>query len=154
MLLPKNTDPITTTTQKLTMDQYLSKKQDNLFGVLEIPSLKIKQPIYQLGTKENNVDQNVMLLEHNEKWISLAAHSGTGTHAYFKNLNRVQIGDVIEIRYQNQTEQYLFLKKEEVKKTGTILIEEQEFPFLVLITCSKTNHQIQEVYYAKLNKIY
>ena len=45
-------------------------------------------------------------------------------------------------------------KKEEVKKTGTILIEEQEFPFLVLITCSKTNHQIQEVYYAKLNKIY
>ena len=50
------------THQKL-IDHYLEQKQPmDLFGILEIPSLNINQPIYPKDHKENHVDKHVMLL--------------------------------------------------------------------------------------------
>lgn len=146
--LTRDTNTITTTTQKIAMDQYLEQKE-NLFGIIEIPSLNLKQPIYPIGSKENNVDQNIMLLEQTDHLLALASHSGNGPHAYFQKLSNISFQEPIKIIKGDETKEYHIWKMEEVKKTGTILIEEYNFPYLVLITCSKTKNQIQEVYYAK-----
>ena len=144
----RDTNTITTTTQKIAMDQYLEQKEE-LFGIIEIPSLNLKQPIYPIGNKENNVDKNIMLLEQGDNFLALASHSGNGPHAYFQNLSKISSQDPIKIIRGDETKEYYVWKMEEVKKTGTIFIEDYDFPYLILITCSKTKNQIQEVYYAK-----
>lgn len=146
---------INAVTNKYNMDNYLEASESNfLFGILEIPSLNLKQPLYQKDQKENNVDQNVMILEKSDTFLALAAHSGNGPHAYFKNLDQLSKNDKIIIKTSSKIQEYQYFKREEVKKNGTIFVENYNFSYLVLITCSKTNNQIQEVFYAKLTKIY
>ena len=160
LFIPKEERLILTETQKQDMDRYYTQDEtrQDLFGILEIPSLNIKNPIYKKGMKENNVDENIQLLEENisnnlkSNFIVLAGHSGNGTHAYFKNLYQLQEKEAIFFSYQNQKKEYQFFKKEEVPKTGVVYIENYDFPYLVLITCSKTKEDIQEVYYAKFIK--
>ncbi len=144
---------LTTSTKNIIMDQYM-EKQITLYGILEIPNIKVKQPIYPKNAKENNVDKNIMLLEETDKFIALAAHSGNGIHAYFRDLNKISLNDKILLFKENKTYEYVLDKKEEVIKNGTVEIEIFETNYLILITCSKTKDNIQEVYYAKLSKIY
>lgn len=124
----------------------------DVLGVLEIPEIQLKMPIYTLNSKENNVDKNITLLKESilppseKSEIILAAHSGTGPHAYFKNLDKVKEKSIISFSYQNQIYRYEVIAKKEVLKNGTISLENYEKPHIVLITCSKTNDQIQEVY--------
>ena len=40
-------------------------------------------------------------------------------------------------------------KKEEKLKNGTLVLDNYDFPHIILITCSKTKDNIQEIYYAK-----
>lgn len=160
LCIPKQENIILTKVQKQDMDRYYTqeKTKQNLFGILEIPSLNIKNPIYQKEEKENNVDKNVQLLEENissnkkSNYIVLAAHSGNGIHAYFKDLYRLKEKESIIFHYQNERREYQFFKKENVAKTGVVYLENYDFPYLVLITCSKTKDDIQEVYYAKFIK--
>lgn len=146
-------------TQKKVIEEYYSetKENPNLFGILDIPTIQLKNPIYQKGNKENQVDKNVELLketisEEKNGFVVLAAHSGNGVHAYFKNLDKLKIEDKMILDYQGQKLEYQYFKKEEVPKTGTVYLEKYSFSYLALITCSKTNNKTQEVYYAKLIK--
>ncbi len=138
------------------MDRYFQKEEENsdLFAILEIPSINVKQPIYQKESENNQVDKNVTLIDYKREEanfsIVLAAHSGNGIHSYFTNLNQLQTGDIIKLYIHNQTFEFLYLKKEEVKKTGTVEIKDYNFTYLVLITCSESKKDIQEIYYAKL----
>jgi LPXTG-site transpeptidase (sortase) family protein len=146
---------ITTQSTNYKMDDYLKNNDSTiLFGLLEIPVLNLHQPLYQPEQKENHVDKNVMILESTENFLALASHSGNGPHAYFRTLDKLKLEDKIIIKTHENQKEYQYFKKEEVKKTGTILLENYDFSYLVLITCSKTNDKIQEVYYAKLTKIY
>lgn len=147
-----------TTTQKLDMDSYYEKKNNGVFGILEIPSIKLKNPIYSLKEPQNNVDKNIELLEETitkQKGTSilvLAGHSGNGFHAYFKNLEYLSEQESIYFFYQEELYEYQYFEKEEVLKNGTVYLKSYPFSFLAMITCSKTNDKIQEVYYAKLVK--
>jgi len=49
---------------------------------------------------------------------------------------------------------YEFFEKREVPKIGKIKLKEYNYPILVLITCSKHNKDVQEVYYSRLIKSY
>lgn len=129
------------------------EKKKEIFGILTIPDINLENPIYQKDAKENHVDQNIQLLEETmtekNSYIVLASHSGNGPHAYFKNLENLKNKAKIYLTYQENQREYELIKKEEVPKTGEIYLEKYNFPYLVLITCSKTVDNIQEVYYAK-----
>lgn len=149
-----NQNTMISNTQRKDIDNYLKEESKKLFGIIKIPSLKLENPIYPINSLENQVDKNIQLLKTNP--IVLASHSGTGPHAYFKNLNQLKKKDHITITQEKNKYVYEYFKKEEVKKTGSVEIEKYDFPYIVLITCSKTKSDIQEVYYAKLienNKI-
>lgn len=160
LCFPKKKEITLTQTQKQDMDRYFTKEEikKNLFGILEIPNLQLKNPIYNKGEKENQVDKNIQLLEETitkdlkSNVIVLASHSGNGIHAYFKNLHQIKENDPIYFHHQEKKLEYRFFKMEEVEKTGTIYLEHYEFPCLILITCSKEKENIQEVYYAKFIK--
>lgn len=141
--------------KRIEMDQYTKIEDTPLFGILEIPSISLKQPIYNKDNQENHVDKNVTLLEETiskqdkNHIIVLASHSGSGIHAYFKNLSQLKKGELIHFLYQKEQISYQLFKKEEVLKNGTITLDIYEFPTIVLITCSKSKENIQEIYYGK-----
>ena len=142
-------------TREIDMLEYKENIQTPLFGILEIPTISLKQPVYQKERPENEVDKNVTLLEETisqnqtHHVIILASHSGSGIHSYFKHLSYLHPNDSIYFHYQEKTIHYQLLKKEEKLKNGTLVLDNYDFPHIILITCSKTKDNIQEIYYAK-----
>lgn len=140
------------------VEKTLEAKEDYL-GILEIPKLNLKQGFYNIDSKNNDVNKSVMLLKNSvmpdnvNSTIILAAHSGNSYVGYFKNLDKLNIEDKINIYYQKNKYQYTVTNICELNKNGHILVDKNIHEnILVLTTCSK-NEEKQLVVYAKLLKI-
>lgn len=140
------------------VEKTLETKEDYL-GILEIPKLNLKQGFYNIDSKNNDVNKSVMLLKNSvmpdnvNSTIILAAHSGNSYVGYFKNLDKLNIEDKINIYYQKNKYQYTVTNIYELDKNGHILVDKNIHEnILVLTTCSK-NEEKQLVVYAKLLKI-
>lgn len=138
----------------------INNKDEEYFAILEIPKIKLVEGFYNVNSKENNVNKHVTMLKESTmpskdgSIIYLAAHSGTGYIAYFKNIDKLSIGDAINIKYQDKTYSYSINDIYELPKNGTISVNHNIHEnYLVLTTCSK-NKNMQLVITSKLvNKI-
>lgn len=125
-------------------------KQKNTIGRLIIDKLNINQPLYDINDNKNNVEENVTILtgtiepNKNNSIVFLAAHSGTGKIAYFKNLDKLKSNDKITLIYKEHTYYYEVKNYWEIKKNGTITVPKEEKNQLILTTCSpkKDNYQL------------
>lgn len=114
-----------------------------------IPRINIDNLIYNTNSKENTVEKNVMLLNgsilpnSNESIIFLAAHSGVGDIAYFDDLDKLNINDILIFQYKNYNYYYSINNKYEIAKDGDIELNKTSSNQLVLTTCSKTNKKKQ-----------
>lgn len=127
---------------------------DNLWiAILEIPSLNIKNYLYDVNSIFNNVNQNVYVVPdstmptYNYSNLILAGHSGYGSSAYFRNLDRLNLNDSAIVYYQNQIYRYRYVSFYQEKKDGTIVIHrEKGKKNLMLITCDPKNRAMQSIY--------
>ncbi len=128
------------------------------YGILSIPKINLKEAIYPLNSKENNVNKNLELIKGSTmpdnpvSNIIIAGHSGTGLHAYFKNLYKLEIGEEITFFYNNHKYIYEISEIENQAKTGTLYLKTISNQMLTLITCTKDNKNTQTIYYCKLKK--
>ena len=136
----------------------VEKKIDNesYLGILEIPKINLKQGFYNIDSDLNNVNKNVTLLKEstfpnkNGSIIYLAAHSGKSYLGYFKNIDKLEVNNTINLYLDNKLYEYVVTKKEEVQKEGKILVQRNIHEnLLVLTTCSK-NKGKQLIITAKL----
>ena len=134
----------------------VSNSKEEYYGIISIPKIKLKTGFYDKDSKKNDVNQSVMLLKdsvmpgENGSIIYLAAHSGTGHLAYFKNINKLTNGDNINLLINNHHYQYSIFDYYEVVKNGTITINHNiNENYLVLTTCSN-NKNMQLVIIAKM----
>ena len=149
--LPKfNVKEITEIKEKL--EQEVKKEQvDTSIGELRIDSINLKEKLYPIDDKRNNVDSNVTILEgsiaptEDNSIIFLAAHSGTGPYAYFKNLDKVKINDTILLLYEDNKYEYIVKNSWETEKDGDIEVTKEKDNQLILTTCSPTNKKKQLV---------
>ena len=76
--------------------------------------------------------------------VILAAHSGNARISYFKNLDKLVIGDDISIEYNSVIYNYKVVDIYLIDKTGTAeIIRDKNKSTLTLITCKhNTNKQI------------
>ena len=126
------------------------KKDNEKIGKLIINKINLKQDLYKIESKKNNIEENVAIMkESNYPNISngiliLAAHSGTGKIAYFEELDNLELKDNIIIRYKNKKYIYQITKIWEQKKNGYIKIKKENKKQLILTTCSpkKKNTQL------------
>ena len=132
-------------------------KEDYL-GILEIPKINLVKGFYTINSSKNNVNSNVTLLKDSimpnkeKSIIYLAAHSGTGYVAYFKDLDKLNIDDKVIINYQNKKYIYNINDIYEIDKNGTITVNHNiNEKYIVLTTCSK-NKDKQLVITGKLIK--
>lgn len=131
----------------------------NYIGFLEIPKLNLKRGFLDINSKHNNVDSNVTVIngstmpdEVNNNLI-LAAHSGSCSYCYFKNLYKLKKGDKASVSYKGKKYNYEIVKIYEVNKDGTVAIyRDYSKNTMTLITCTRNSDTKQTVYILELIK--
>lgn len=126
------------------------KHKEDIIGYIIIKKIGINQELYKIDSIENNVDKNITILEGSDLFDEdnaltiIAAHSGTGPIAYFKDLDKLKLNDEIEINYNGNNYTYIVKDIWNTKKTGSINVPRQNNKQLVLTTCSpnKNNYQL------------
>ena len=128
------------------------KKEEkiNYIAVLKIPKIKLVRGLVDRNSYQNNIKYNVQILKDSsmpdeEKGnVILAAHSGNARISYFKNLDKLTIGDDVSIEYKAVIYNYKVVDIYLIDKTGTAeIVRNKDKNTLTLITCKhNTNKQI------------
>lgn len=72
------------------------ENKNNYIGVLEIPTIEFKRGFFDIENRQNTVDKNIEVLINSDMpditngILAIAAHSGSGRTAYFKNLYKLK----------------------------------------------------------------
>ncbi len=144
----KNTEETSET--KVDNIDKVKTESSKYIAVIEIPKISLKRGLVDMDSKLNNVNKNIEILkestmptEDNSNLI-LAGHSGNGRVSYFKNINKLENGDLIYLYYNHTVYLYQVINKYEIEKTGQAFIQKVENKkILTLITCKiNTNNQI------------
>ena len=124
-------------------------KKEEYLGILRIPKISLVEGFYNINSKNNNIGKSVMILKesvmpnNNGSIIYLVAHSGTGYLAYFKNLDKLNIDDIIYLDIDNLSYEYVINDIYEVDRNGLININHNiNDNYLILSTCSNNDKQL------------
>lgn len=140
-------------------DNVASKPIDysKYLGVLEIPKIGLKRGFYNIGSKYNNIQYNVTMVEGSNLPdvvngnLILMAHSGDAYISYFAYLYRLNVGDYAYVTYNGRKYQYQVVNIYEVPKNGIVRIRRNyNRTSLTMITCTKDNDYTQTVYVSEL----
>lgn len=151
------------TKSKINEDKYLEVVEEKIensdyFAILEIEEIHLKRELFPVSAKENQVDQNVLVHslstfpDQDTSNIILAAHSGNGKNAFFKDLYLLDENSFVTLYYQGVKWIYEIVDIEEQDKTGVLYLKEDYPHMLTLITCTKGNSSTQTIYYGALKK--
>ena len=125
--------------------EYNSNIKDDSIGQIIIKKININRKLYNIDNPKNNIEENITILkgsiepDKEESIIFVAAHSGYGEKAFFKNLDKLESKDQIIIKYNNIDYRYEVKNKWETNKDGDIEVEKEEKKQLILTTCSPTD---------------
>src|SRR5574344_494685 len=122
----------------------------NYIAVLKIPKIKLVRGLVDRNSYLNNVKYNVEILKDSASPevqngnVILAAHSGNARISYFRNLDKLVLGDDISLEYKSKIYKYKIVDIYLIDKTGTAeIIRNKNKNTLTLITCKhNTNKQI------------
>lgn len=125
-------------------------KKEDIIGKIKINKLKIDSNLYDIDSPNNNVDKNITILKESSYpntengTLIIAAHSGNGSKAYFKDLDKLTYNDEINITYKNKSYTYTVKNIWEQNKNGYINLYKEKTNQLILTTCSpnKENKQL------------
>ncbi len=122
-------------------------------GVLEIPKIRLKRGFYNVGSKYNDIQYNVAIVDGSSLPdvpngnLILMAHSGNAYISYFAYLYKLNIGDDAYVTYAGNSYHYQIVNIYEVEKNGSVVIRRNyDKTTLTLITCTKDNDFTQTVY--------
>ena len=131
--------------------------KNNYIGYIEIPIINLNQGLVSMDDPNNNVDKNIQTIypsdypDVDQGNLILAAHSGTSSISYFKNLYKLNVNDIVNIYYNNTKYVYKIANIYTVPKNGEVAIyRDTNITTLTLITCTKNNDTLQTVYIAYL----
>jgi len=126
-------------------------------GVLEIPSIDFMRGFLELENVNNHVDKNIEVIEQSDMPnvvngnLIIAGHSGTGSKAFFKNLHKVKVDDLVNVYYEGVIYVYKVVDIYEVDKTGEVEINsDSSSTTLTLITCKPKNDTKQIIVICEL----
>ncbi|MBO4246081.1 MAG: sortase [Bacilli bacterium] len=122
----------------------------NYIAVLKIPKINLERGLVDPNSYLNNVNYNLEILNGSNMPdikngnLIIAGHSGSARISFFRNLDKLVLGDEIYIDYKNNTYKYKVVDLYDIEKTGTAeIIRDKYKSTLTLITCRhNTNKQI------------
>lgn len=143
-------DKVDKTTSEEVKEVSKPKVKYDYIAVLKIPKINLEKGLVAKDSKYNNINYGVEILKESDSPdvingnVILAAHSGTANISYFRNLDKINVGDEAIIYYQGKTYNYKFVKIYDIEKTGKANIKrDNNTSTLTLVTCRhNTNKQI------------
>lgn len=128
-----------------------TKLNNNIFGMIIINKINLKEELFPINSIENTIERHVSILkdstypEENNSLMIIAAHSGIGPIAYFQELDKLELNDEIILIIKNK--KYIYKVKDiwEEKKNGYININKENKKQLILTTCSPNKEGYQLV---------
>lgn len=150
-----NTDDKNIKEEKQTVSNTLKVNTSNDYlAVIEIPKISLRRYLYDVNSKQNDVDKNIEILKNSDMPsvkggnLILAGHNGNTSVGHFKNLHKLVINDEIIIYYNNIKYVYKVSKIYDVLKTGTVAIKRDKSQNTVtLITCLGNDRQLVVIGY-------
>lgn len=144
---------------EIKIKRYFDDNKYNYFdeykAVLKIPSINFLRGLYDINNPLNDISKNIAFLENtsypnNNSNTVIIGHSGDSLISYFKDLNKLKIGDLIYFYYDNF--EYIFEVADIyiVDKTGFVEVKRNKNKMtLTLITCYLDKYQLVIVAYKK-----
>ena len=128
-----------------------SYREINYTAILEIPSINLKSGVVD-NTKNFDsiryaisVDNSSNYPDNNGNFI-LYAHSGNSNMSFFRNLNKVNINDRVNVYFNGIKYKYKIIKKYDIEKSGTAsVLSSKENKYITLITCNQERKGYQVV---------
>lgn len=116
--------------------------KDNIIGIIEIPKINVKLPIYLGATKENlnkgatHLSQTSIPLGGKNSNTVIAAHRSLVRNPFFKNIDKLDIGDEVKIKTLWKTLTYVVTETKVISPydSSKILIQKDK-DLVTLITC-------------------
>ena len=137
-----------------------NEMHEKYLGIIKIPKIDLEKGFYNIDSKNNNIDKNVTILKEstlpnpNGSIIYLIAHSGTGYHAFFKDIDKLTLDDTIYLDINNNSYQYIINDIYEMDKNGKITVNHNIHDnYLVLTTCSNNKNKQLVIVSKLVNKI-
>ena len=133
-----------------------NNNKSNYVAVLEIPKIELERGLVSINSEDNDVSKNIQVLESSIFPVTevgnlyLAGHSGDGKNAYFKDLDKLEIGDYIYLYYYGGRYDYYVYDIYNIPKTGAVVVDRKESNNLYMITCSYENDNEQLLVRAKI----
>ena len=122
-------------------------------GYLENPKIGLYRGFVDMDSVANNVQINLQIIKPSnypdvEKGnFILAAHSGNGYNAYFKDLYKLSNDDNAYVYYNNKKYTYKITNIYTQAKVGRLSVyRKKDTTSLTLITCTKDDESTQTVY--------
>ena len=126
---------------------------DTYVAVLSIPKIGLERGFYDKNSSSNNVNYNILFHkgsnypDEKNGNVILASHSGTSSISYFKNLYKLEKGDIAYITFKETSYKYKVTKIYYEDKDGNVSIyRDKNKSVLTLITCTKNDNTKQTVY--------
>ena len=127
---------------------------DDYIAVLKIPKINFMRGLHDVNSPLNDIDKNIAFLNDNYPNLNtntvIMGHSGDSEVSYFKDLDKLKIGDLIYFYYDNH--EYIFEVGDiyKVLKTGDVTVKRIKNKLtLTLITCYLDNEQLVIIAYKK-----
>ncbi len=131
--------------------------KNEYLGYLEIPKINLLKGFYDKTSPLNDVEKNIMVMPESSYPdvdrgnLIISGHSGTGWKAFFDNLEKLNKGDELIVKYNNKKYTYQLTNIYEVEKDGTVAIyRNYNKTTLTLITCTNNIDTSQSIYIAEL----
>jgi LPXTG-site transpeptidase (sortase) family protein len=145
------------TNQQETTTKTTTNYTSYYIGYLKIPTINLERGFVDINSKYNNVNKNIYVHPSSSYPNSLngnlilAAHSGTSSVSYFKNLYKLNIDDDVYVTYKGKEYHYKVKNIYKDQKDGTVSIKRNaNVSTLTLITCSKNDKTTQTIYICEL----
>ena len=127
-------------------------------GVLKINKIGLERGLVDKTSSYNHVNQNIQILKESDMPnvdkgnLILAAHSGNGRVAFFRDLHKLKINDLVNVYYEGINYVYEIVNIYEIEKTGEAhMIRNASKTTLTLITC-KDNEEKQIIIVCELKE--
>lgn len=130
---------------------------EEYLGIVDISKIGLYKGFYNKNSNLNNVKFNLYVLPESNYPdtesgnLIIAGHSGNYNNSYFANLYLLELGDTINIHYNNKNYVYKIDKIYNEEKTGRVrILRNKSKTTLTLITCTKDDNYHQTIYIAYL----